>query len=70
MKIISGTTKAWRVENLVAHGIKDKASYLSEAINNVMLVTSFLIAHFFMQSIMHEYITPHAEQYELRYFHT
>ena len=29
---IYGTTRAWLVENLVIHGITDKASYLSEAI--------------------------------------
>ena len=29
--IIYGTTRAWRVENLVTHGITDKAPYLSEA---------------------------------------
>ena len=30
--IIYGTTRAWRVENFVTHGITDKAPYLSEEI--------------------------------------
>ena len=30
--IIYGATRAWRAENLVTHGITDKAPYLSEEI--------------------------------------
>ena len=30
--IIYGATRAWRVENLITHGITDKTPYLSEAI--------------------------------------
>ena len=30
--IIYGTTRAWRVENLITHGITDKAPYLSKEI--------------------------------------
>ena len=30
--IIYGTTRAWRVESFVTHGITDKAPYLSEEI--------------------------------------
>ena len=54
--IIYGTTRAWRVENLVAHGITDKSS-LPKRSNNITLVISFLIAHFLTQSITREYIT-------------
>ena len=32
--IIYGTTRAWRVENFVTHGITDKVLYLSEAITS------------------------------------
>ena len=53
--IIYGITRAWRVENLVTHGITDKAPYLSKL--SIMLVISFLIAHFLTQSITREYIT-------------
>ena len=30
--IIYGITRAWQVENIVTHGITDKAPYLSKAI--------------------------------------
>ena len=43
--IIYGTTsyRAWRVENLVTHGITDKAPYLSEVIALRLLFLSLLL---------------------------
>ena len=41
--IIYGTTRAWRVENLVTHGITDKAPYLSKAITLHLLFLSLLL---------------------------
>ena len=41
--IIYGTTRAWRVENLVTHGITDKAPYLSKAITLYLLLLSLLL---------------------------
>ena len=40
--IIYGTTRVWRVENLVTHGITDIAPYLSEAIALRLLFLSLL----------------------------
>ena len=55
--IIYGTTRAWRVENLVTHGITDKAPYLSEVIALRLLFLSLLLV-FLTQSITRKYITP------------
>ena len=41
--IIYGTTREWRVENLVTHGITDKAPYLSEVIALRLLFLSLLL---------------------------
>ena len=41
--IIYGTTRVWRVENLVTHGITDKAPYLSEVIALRLLFLSLLL---------------------------
>ena len=41
--IIYGTTRAWRVENLVTHGITDKAPYISEVIALRLLFLSLLL---------------------------
>ena len=41
--IIYGTTRAWRVENLVTHGITDKAPYLREVITLHLLFPSLLL---------------------------
>ena len=41
--IIYGTTRAWRVENLITHGITDKAPYLSEVIALRLLFLSLLL---------------------------
>ena len=41
--IIYGTTRAWQVENLVTHGITDKAPYLSEVIALRLLFLSLLL---------------------------
>ena len=41
--IIYGTTRAWQVENLVTHGIIDKASYLSKVIALSLLFLSLLL---------------------------
>ena len=41
--IIYGTTRAWRVENIVTHGITDKAPYLREAIALRLLFLSLLL---------------------------
>ena len=53
---LDGVTRAYQVENLVTSGITDKAPYLSKA--NVMLVISFYIVHFLIQSITRKYTTP------------
>ena len=39
---IYGTTRAWQVENLITHGITDKAPYLSKAITLCLLFLSSL----------------------------
>ena len=41
--IIYGTTRAWRVDILVTHGITDKAPYLSEEITLRLLFLSLLL---------------------------
>ena len=41
--IIYGATRAWRAENLVTHGITDKAPYLSEEIMLRLLFLSLLL---------------------------
>ena len=41
--IIYGTTRTWQVENLVTHGITDKAPYLSEVIVLRLLFLSLLL---------------------------
>ena len=41
--IIYGTTRTWRVENLITHGITDKAPYLSEVIALRLLFLSLLL---------------------------
>ena len=41
--IIYGATRAWQVENLVTHGITDKAPYLSEEIMLRLLFLSLLL---------------------------
>ena len=41
--IIYGTTRAWRVENLVTNGITDKAPYLNEVIALRLLFLSLLL---------------------------
>ena len=48
--IIYGTTRAWRVENLVTHGITDKAPYLSEAIALRLLFLSLLLVSLYNRS--------------------
>ena len=48
--IIYGTTTAWRVENLVTHGITDKAPYLSKAIAFCLLLLSLLLVSLYNQS--------------------
>ena len=42
-RIIHGTTRAWRVENLVTHGVTDKVPYLSEVIALRLLFISLLL---------------------------
>ena len=48
--IIYGTTRAWQVENLVTHGIIDKAPYLSEAIALHLLLLSLLLVSLYNRS--------------------
>ena len=55
--IIYGTTRAWRVENLVTHGITDKAPYLSEVIALRLLFLSLLLVSLYNRSRANIYNT-------------
>ena len=48
--IIYGVTRAWRVENLITHGITDKGPYLSEAIALRLLFLSLLFVSLYNRS--------------------
>ena len=48
--IIYGATRAWQVENLVTHGITDKASYVSEEITLRLLFLSLMLISLHNQS--------------------
>ena len=48
--IIYGTTRAWRVENLVTRGITDKALYLCEAMALRLLLLSLLLVSLYNRS--------------------
>ena len=47
---IYGGTSVWRVENLITHGITDRALYLSEAITLCLLFLSLLLVSSHNQS--------------------
>ena len=49
--IIYGTTRAWQIENLVTHGITDKAPYPSKAIALRLLFLSLLVVSLYNRSL-------------------